>query len=107
MTENMKKLWELAAQNKGLAEKIRSMEKEEIIALVKEYGIALTENDFAQMIHVDKQEISDDELENVAGGKCQLDFKIDQNCWYCGQHFTRFRELENHLNQVHNVSSYS
>lgn len=70
MTENMKKLLEIVSGSKELAAKICGMGKEEIIALARELGVALTEADFAQ-----KCELSDDELDNVAGGgKCICSF---------------------------------
>ena len=70
MTENMKKLLEIVSGNKELAAKIGGMGKEEILALAKEVGVELTEADFAQ-----KFELSDDELEAVAGGgKCICSF---------------------------------
>lgn len=64
MSENLKKLLELVSRNEDLAKKLSSMDKEETIALAKELGIELTEADFEQ-----KNELSDDELDTVAGGK--------------------------------------
>ena len=65
MTENMKKLLELASTNPKLQEKLNNATKETLIALAKEQGITLTDADFA----APQGEISDDELDAVAGGK--------------------------------------
>ena len=64
MTENMKKLVELVSQNTELVAKINSGDKDTLIAIAKELGIELTEADFAQQA----TELSDDELDAVAGG---------------------------------------
>lgn len=65
MTENMKKLLELASSNEELRTRLNSAFKEELIALAKEQGITLTKADF----EAPAGEINDDELEAVAGGK--------------------------------------
>ena len=51
----MKKLLEIVSASKELAAKFDGMGKEDIIALAREVGIALTEADFAQNC-----ELSDD-----------------------------------------------
>lgn len=66
MTENMKKLLELASNNRELAEEFRDADKEKLIRLAKEQGIELTEADFEKS----ENELPDDELEAIAGGKC-------------------------------------
>ena len=66
MTENMKKFLEAVSKNKELCEKANKLDKDALTALAKELGIELTEADFAQP----KNELNDDELETVAGGKC-------------------------------------
>lgn len=67
MTENMKKFLEAVSKSEELTAKVGGMGKEELIALAKELGIELTEDDFVQKIELD-----DDELEAVSGGwkKC-------------------------------------
>ena len=66
----MKKLLEIVSGNKELAAKIGGMAREDIIALARELGVELTEADFAQ-----KYELSDDELDAVAGGgRCICSF---------------------------------
>lgn len=65
MTENMKKLLELASNNPEFQEKIRNATRENLIALAKEAGIALTDADF----EVSVGEVSDNELDAVTGGK--------------------------------------
>ena len=70
MSENTKKLLEIVSANKELAAKIVGMGKEEINALAKELGVALTEADFVKTC-----ELSDDEPDAVVGGgKCICSF---------------------------------
>lgn len=59
MTDNVRKLLEMASANEALKEKLINASKEEIIAIAKEAGIVLDEADF---------EIGDDELRAVSGG---------------------------------------
>ena len=74
MTENMKKYLELISNdeeaqkklNKQAAESIQEA-KEKIIADAAVKGITLTEEDFADT--ADTDELSEDELDAVAGGK--------------------------------------
>ena len=63
MSENVKKFLEAISSKKEMAEKLNEASKEEIIAIAAKLGIALTDADFAQ-----NNEISDDELDAVAGG---------------------------------------
>ena len=64
MTENMKKFLEAVSTNEEMQKKLTNVtEKEEIIARAAELGIELTAADLEQ-----KQELSDDELDAVAGG---------------------------------------
>ena len=72
MTENMKKLQDLLSENEELAKKINDMSREEIIAAAKQMGIALAEEDFAQAA-----ELSDDDLDAVAGGVAISSNKIE------------------------------
>lgn len=66
MNENMKKFLEQVSQDKDLANQLKEAGKDEAIAAAKELGIALTDADFEQI-----NELSDDELDAVAGGgKC-------------------------------------
>ena len=65
MTENMKRFLEKISADKALAEKAGKLEKEGLIAFAAEQGFALSEADFA----APAGEISDDELETVAGGQ--------------------------------------
>ncbi len=64
MTENTKKFLEAVSKNDELAAKIGTMTKEELLALAKELGIELTDADFEKPAG----ELSDDELDTVAGG---------------------------------------
>ena len=69
MTENMRKLLEKLSEDKALAEKLSKLETADLIAAAKELGIELTGADFDHA-----EEVSDDELNAVAGGALQ-------NCW--------------------------
>lgn len=65
MNENLKKFLEKVSEDKALAEKV-SAEKDPaaLFALAKEMGFELTEDDLKKPV----EEISDDELDAVAGG---------------------------------------
>lgn len=72
MTENLKKLLAAMSENKELSDKISAVPegdeaRKTIIAIAKEAGIELTEED----INAENQPeaLSDDDLEAVAGGK--------------------------------------
>lgn len=68
MTDNMKKFLEESSKDRELVDKlIKAKTQEEIIALAKEKGFALTEDDMKQDAGI--QEVSDDEISAVAGGK--------------------------------------
>ncbi len=74
MTENMKKYLELISKDEKAQKKLNEQEpasiqeaKEKIIKDAAEKGITLTEEDFAET--ADIGELSEDELEAVAGGK--------------------------------------
>lgn len=64
MTENMKKFLEAVSQNDELYSKFSGATKEDMIAMAKEMGIELVDADLEQ-----KAELTDDELDTVAGGK--------------------------------------
>ena len=64
MTENMKKLLELASEDKEFAKEIQAADKEALIRLAKAHEIELSEEDFEKP----QNELSDDELDAVAGG---------------------------------------
>ena len=66
---------------------------EELIALAKENGVELTEEDakmYFEQLNAKKGELSDDELDAVAGGACAGDTLGDHvqlpggTCPYCG-----------------------
>lgn len=65
MTENMKKFLMEISKDEALTAKVGAMGREELIALAKELGIALTDADLEKPA---VQELGDDELEPVAGG---------------------------------------
>ena len=64
MNENLKKFLEAVSQQKELSAKVNAMDAEELLSLAKELGIALTEADLVKPV----QELSDEELDTVAGG---------------------------------------
>ena len=64
MTENMKKFLEAVSQDPALGAKVSAADQDALIAIAKEIAIELTDADFAPP----SGEMSDDELENVAGG---------------------------------------
>lgn len=68
MTEQMKSFMEAIAQDQALAEALNAAETPEaVIALAKEKGITLTEQDLA-LVQAPAGELSDDDLDDVAGG---------------------------------------
>ncbi len=68
MTDKMKSFVEAMAQDQALAEALNAAETPEaVIALAKEKGFDLTERDLA-MAEVPTGELSDDALDDVAGG---------------------------------------
>jgi len=64
MSENLKKFLEAVSANEELNKKASAAPKEELLAMAKELGIELTEDDLKQ----ESKELSDDELDAVAGG---------------------------------------
>ena len=68
MTDYMKQFLEEASKDKNLAEKLNNAETaDEVIALAAETGFTLTEEDLKPDTGI--QDVSDDELDAVAGGK--------------------------------------
>lgn len=66
MTSSMEALLTILSGNKELSQKFTQLDQISMIAAAKELGITLTEADFAP---ADEGEISENELETVAGGK--------------------------------------
>lgn len=64
MTENMKKFLETVSKDAELSKKVGAMNKDELLALAKELGLALAEVDLIKPA----QELEDDDLDTVAGG---------------------------------------
>ena len=64
MTENMKKFMEALSEHPELGDKVADAGKKELFVIAKELGIELTEADLEQQ----PGELSDDELDAVAGG---------------------------------------
>ena len=67
MSENLKKFMEaVSAEGQEMVEKVNGADKDTLIALAAERGITLTDADFEQA--QPDGELSDDELDAVAGG---------------------------------------
>ncbi|MBR1751583.1 MAG: Nif11-like leader peptide family RiPP precursor [Ruminococcus sp.] len=67
MSENLKKFMEaVSAEGQETIEKVNNADKETLIAIAAERGITLTDADFEQ--ELPEGELSDDELDAVAGG---------------------------------------
>ena len=67
MTDNMKQFLEVASKDKDLIEKLnQAPDMESVIALAKEKGFILTEEDLKQDARI--QNIPDENLDAVAGG---------------------------------------
>lgn len=65
MSENLKKFLEKISEDRELAAKVGAEKDVNVlIAIAKEHGYDLTEEDFKQ----EPQELGDDELDTVAGG---------------------------------------
>ncbi len=79
MTENMKAFMDAIQNNEDLKKKFDEISKggmegrtsyaKEYTALAKECGITLTDEDF----ELDEEELSDEELKEVAGGRASTD----------------------------------
>lgn len=65
MSEELKKLLELASEDQALAKEVQTADKEALIRLAKERGITLTEEDFQKP----ENEMSEEELDIVSGGQ--------------------------------------
>ena len=64
MSENLKKFLEAVSKDEALVAQVGAMGKEELLALAKELKISLTAEDLEKPA----EELSDDELDTVAGG---------------------------------------
>lgn len=64
MSENLKKFLELVSGSAELSARLNAADKDGIFAMAKELGIELSNADFARQ----NEELSDDELDAVAGG---------------------------------------
>ena len=101
MIDNMKKFLELAAGDGELVERLNGMDKDAIIAEAQQRGIALSEADFAADTSA---ELSDDELDAVAGGgKCACVVcgvgKAGDNCKECDCSFGGGGVFEDKVNR--------
>jgi len=95
MSENVKKAMEFISNNEDLKKRLEALCKEygsleeinlAIIEIMKEYGFELTMEELMPKAEVttDTSEISDDELEAVAGGKMVYDWGSEW--WYSDCH---------------------
>jgi len=92
MSENVKKAMEFISNNEDLKKRLDALREEyssleeinlAIIEIMKEYGFELTMEELMPKTEVsaDMSEISDDELEAVAGGK--IAFNNSTKAYYC------------------------
>lgn len=65
MTDNIKRLLEKISADSALTERASGMDRDALIALARDLGIELSDTDFDTETNAD---MSDDELELVAGG---------------------------------------
>lgn len=83
-------------ENKELFEKARGTNSpEELLALAKENGIELDEKEakvFFEQLH-NSEELSDEELNNVAGGGCGSDYKQEYTSLTCCSCGCRIRKI--------------
>lgn len=75
MTENIKKLIELASANEALKARLIGASREAVIAIAKEQGITLTEADF---------ELPEEALNAVSGGSSEEEKKILESNLHTG-----------------------
>lgn len=70
MTDNSKKLLELASQNEELRKALNeATDMEKVISIAREYGISLTEDDLKAPDYEGDKKLSSEELDSVVGGK--------------------------------------
>lgn len=75
MTENIKKLIELASADEALKNRLIGASKEAVIAIAREAGITLTDADF---------ELPEDALDSVSGGSGEDEKKILESNLHTG-----------------------
>ena len=81
MTDNMKKFCEEASRNEELRKRIMAIEEPSLssaMAIAKEFGFDLSEDDFIEGEPDQSEKISLDELDAVTGGKKMTDINGDQ-----------------------------
>lgn len=72
------------AEDKAFAETFANLtSKDEFLAKAKAEGFALTEEDLTEFAKAGKNDLSDDDLENVSGGA--LSYKVSFTCPKCGK----------------------
>lgn len=84
LMENMKEFAKKLAEDKAFAEEIaKAASKEELLAKAKEAGFELTAADLTELAEAGKGELSDDELDGVAGGSAMSN--LFKPCPKCGR----------------------
>ena len=79
MKENLKKFLQEVGKNEELKNKLAALTDKDtakIIEIAKEYGFTLTEED---LLSLDKKEFSDDEVDQVSGGRGCFCLKFGAN----------------------------
>ena len=89
MNENLKKFLEEASKNEELKTKLEALTDkdtatEKAIEIAKEYGFTLTTEDFKE---THGAVISDDELDQVAGGGCFFGGSGHMGCICAGSYY--------------------
>ncbi|WP_035779153.1 Nif11-like leader peptide family RiPP precursor [Butyrivibrio sp. MC2013] len=87
MNENLKKFLEEASKNEELKTKLEALTDkdtatEKAIEIAKEYGFTLTAEDFKE---TQGAVLSDDELDQVAGGGCAIMGTDPMGCLFYGR----------------------
>ena len=87
MNENLKKFLEEASKNEELKTKLEALTDkdtatEKAIEIAKEYGFTLTTEDFKE---THGAVLSDDELDQVAGGACFFGGSGHMGCIFSGR----------------------
>lgn len=85
MTENIRRLLELTSANDELKARLTNTSKDEVIAIAKENGILLTDEDLSP-----NGELSEGELEAITGGRMTVCYCVsggggnsDEDCKTC------------------------
>ena len=104
MSENLKKFLEEASKNEELKAKLTALTDKEnavekVVEIAKEYGLSLNAEDFKP---VDGEELSLDQLDQVAGGASSNKFI----CPYCGMEFDKFGNILSEMERTWHMAQH-